>query len=141
MGATYVTVTVTNPADRSRGWTGEFLVDTGCSHSVVPRKHLEAIGVKPVRQRDYELADGSVKAFDVAPAVLEFMGIPTTGSIIFGDSEAEPLLGFIALEDAEMEVDPLGESLKPRTKTWLKAGLGHFIQRQPRATKEETERG
>ncbi|MCY4068115.1 MAG: clan AA aspartic protease [Acidimicrobiaceae bacterium] len=141
MGATYVDVKVSNPAAPEQAWEGEFLVDTGASHSVVPRKHLEAIGVKPVRQREYEMADGSVKPFDVAPAVLEFMGVPTTGSVIFGDSEAEPLLGFIALEDAEMEVDPLRECLKPRTDSWLIAGLDHFIERKPKASSEETDRG
>lgn len=36
MGATYVDVTVRNPADPRRSWTGRFLVDTGAFDSLVP---------------------------------------------------------------------------------------------------------
>ncbi len=41
MGATCVDVTIRNPADRQRSWTGKFLVDTGAFDSLVPRVHLE----------------------------------------------------------------------------------------------------
>ena len=44
MGATYVDVTIRNPADRQRSWTGKFLVDTGAFDSLVPRVCLEEIG-------------------------------------------------------------------------------------------------
>ena len=42
MGATYVTVTVRNPAEPERAWEGEFLVDTGALNSVVPSQHLKS---------------------------------------------------------------------------------------------------
>ena len=63
VGATYVNVTVRNPAERHRTWTGEFLVDTGAWDSVVPRSHLEAIGLSPRGSREYSLADGSPRRF------------------------------------------------------------------------------
>ena len=47
MGATHVTVRITNPADSDRYWEGLFLVDTGATDSLVPRPHLEAIGLEP----------------------------------------------------------------------------------------------
>ena len=47
MGVIHVDVTLTNPADRSRSWTGPMLVDTGATDSVVPRPILGAIGVVP----------------------------------------------------------------------------------------------
>ena len=47
MGATHVTVRITNPADPDRFWEGLFLVDTGATDSLAPRPHLEAIGLKP----------------------------------------------------------------------------------------------
>lgn len=43
MGATCVDVTIRNPAERGRSWTGPFLVDTGAFDSLVPRARLEAI--------------------------------------------------------------------------------------------------
>ncbi|MCY4511831.1 MAG: hypothetical protein OXG35_33425 [Acidobacteria bacterium] len=47
MGATHVTVTVRNPAAPERAWEGLFLVDTGATDCLVPRQHLEAIGLTP----------------------------------------------------------------------------------------------
>ena len=47
MGAVNANVVISNPADRDRSWEGDFLVDTGATDSLVPRQHLEAIGLKP----------------------------------------------------------------------------------------------
>lgn len=112
MGATHVTVRITNPADRDRFWEGLFLVDTGATDSLVPRPHLEAIGLEPRGRRRYELADGSELAVDVTVAEIEFMGEVVGGTVIFGQANAEPLLGVTALESVGIEVDPLNQRLK-----------------------------
>jgi clan AA aspartic protease len=131
VGATYVNVTVRNPAEPQRAWEGRFLVDTGASHSMVPGTHLDAIGVSPEMRRDCEMADGSVEAFGVGGARLDFMGRSVWGSVVFGPDDAEPLLGFIALEDAQMEVDPHGERLKPQPRPRFKYGLHNFVRQRP----------
>lgn len=120
MGATHVTVTIRNPADLNRSWDGLFLVDTGATDSLVPRSHLEAIGLKPKGQRVYELADGSELTFDITTADIEFMGELVGGIIIFGDENAEPLLGVTALESVGIEVDPKNQRLKRRPAVRLK---------------------
>ena len=112
MGATHVTVRITNPADSDRYWEGLFLIDTGATDSLVPRPHLEAIGLEPEGKRVYELADGSEIAVDIAVAKIEFMGEFVGGTIIFGDADAEPLLGVTALESVGIEVDPVNQRLK-----------------------------
>ena len=65
MGVTYVGVTVRNPAHRSRAWTEAFLVETGVIDSLVPRRSLEAIGLKPTGRRTYATADGREVEMDV----------------------------------------------------------------------------
>ena len=112
MGATHVTVRITNPADSDRYWEGLFLVDTGATDSLVPRPHLEAIGLEPEGKRVYELADGRELVVDVTAAVIEFMGEFVGGTVIFGDADAEPLLGVTALESVGIEVDPVSQRLK-----------------------------
>ena len=112
MGATYVTAAIRNPADLERYWEGLFLVDTGATDSLVPRSHLEAIGVTPDARRVYELADGTEVTLDIALARIEFMGEVTGGMVIFGDEGAEPLLGVTALESVGIEVDPMNQRLK-----------------------------
>lgn len=59
MASVTANVIISNPADRNRRWEGQFLVDTGATDSLVPRQHLEAIGLKPEAQRRYLLADGT----------------------------------------------------------------------------------
>jgi clan AA aspartic protease len=112
MGATHVTVRITNPAEPDRFWEGLFLVDTGATDSLAPRPHLEAIGLEPRGQRVYELADGTELVLDVTVAEIEFMGEIVGGTVIFGDASAEPLLGVTALESVGIEVDPLNQRLK-----------------------------
>lgn len=112
MGATHVTVTIRNPADPERAWEALFLVDTGATDSLVPRPHLEAIGLKPRGRRVYELADGREITVDVTVAEIEFMGETVGGTVLFGEPDAEPLLGVTALESVGIEVDPVNQRLK-----------------------------
>jgi clan AA aspartic protease len=112
MGATHVTVTIRNPAEPERVWEGLFLVDTGATDSLVPRPHLEAIGLAPKGWRIYELADGTELGLDITTADIEFMGEIVGGTIIFADPGVEPLLGVTALESVGIEVDPTNQRLK-----------------------------
>ena len=121
MGATQVTVTIRNPADPEKAWEGLFLVDTGAVDSLVPRQHLEAIGLQPKSQRVYELADGSEVKMDITIGQIEFMGEIVGGTIIFGDVDAEPLLGVTALESVGIEVDPQNQRLKRLPAARLKS--------------------
>ena len=112
MGATHVTVTIRNPAEPDRTWEGLFLVDTGATDCLVPRPHLESIGLIPKGQRVYELADGREIRMDITTADIEFMGEIVGGTILFGEANTEPLLGVTALESVGIEVDPLNQRLK-----------------------------
>lgn len=121
MGATHVTVTIRNPADLGNSWEGLFLVDTGAIDCLVPREHLESIGLTPKAQRIYELADGSEIKMDITTADIEFMGDLVGGTIIFGDPGVEPILGVTALESVGIEVDPQNQRLKRLPATRLKS--------------------
>ena len=98
MGAIYVDVTIRNPADLQRSWTGKFLVDTGAFDSLVPRVHLEAIGLEPRGRREYVLAGRKPVSLDITTAEIEFKGEVVGSTIVYGDEGAEPLLGTTALD-------------------------------------------
>ena len=74
MGATYVDVTIRNPADPQQSWTGSFLVDTGAFDSLVLRAHLEAIGLKPKGRREDTLANENKVSLEITTADIEFQG-------------------------------------------------------------------
>ncbi len=120
MGMTHVNVTIRNPADPARKWEGKFLVDTGAIDSLVPKACLDAIGISPIGQRTYELADGSKATLDIAGAQIEFMGEFTHGDVIFAPGDAEPLLGMTALESVGIEIDPRNQRLKKLPSVRLK---------------------
>ena len=112
LGAIYVKAVIRNPADSEREWEGLFLVDTGATDCLVPRKYLETIGLFPKTQRTYVLADGSEYQADVTVAEVEFMGEIVGATVIIADADTEPLLGVTALESAGIEVDPRNETLR-----------------------------
>ena len=120
MGVTHVTVVIRNPADPEKTWEGLFLVDTGAIDCLVPRPCLEAIGLKAKGQRVYGLADGSDLKMDITTGDIEFMGEIVGGTIVFGETNAEPLLGVTALESVGIEVDPRNQTLKRLPSTRLK---------------------
>jgi len=112
MGATHVTVAVSNPGDPKRRWEALFLVDTGATDCMAPAKQLRAIGIKPSGKRTYELADGSETILKIGVAKVEFMGDVVGATIIFGEDDIEPILGVTALESVGIEVDPKNQRLK-----------------------------
>ena len=112
MGAVHVTVGIRIPAEPDKIWEEIFLVDTYATDCLVPRQHLESIGLAPQGHRVYELADGSEVRSGIAVAQVEFMGEFVGATVVFGDPEAEPLLGVTALESVGIVVDPRNQTLK-----------------------------
>ena len=68
-------------------------MDTGAIDCLIPRQRLEAIGLSPKGHRTYTLADGSEVNMDVTVGEIEFMDEIVGGTIVYGEANAEPLLG------------------------------------------------
>src|SRR5204863_811578 len=103
-------------------YVAEFLVDTGATDSLAPTKHLKKAGIKPRGRMAYELADGQTVEYDFGLAEIEFMGEITSGRVIFGPDNAEPILGVTALESVGILVDPASRTLKRLPAIPLKMG-------------------
>ena len=120
MGATHVKAVIRNPAEPERSWEALFLVDMTAMDSVVPRPHLEAIGLKPRGRRFCESPDGGEIAVDATVADIEFMGETVGGTVLYGKPDSQPLLGMTALASIGIEVDPVSQRLKRRRAIRLK---------------------
>ncbi len=131
MCATHVTVAVSNPGDPNRRWEGLFLVDTGAIDCYVPAIRLREIGIQPEGRRTYELADGAETVLEIAVARIEFMGEIVGATVIFGNDDAEPLLGVTALESVGIEVDPQNQRLKRLPAVRLKSMRGRSFSLAP----------
>mgnify|MGYP006278572305 CR=1 FL=1 len=112
MRLTKVTTKLININNPENVYEDIFLVDTGATDTMAPRDELEKIGIKRKGRMTYELANGEVKEYDFGLVQIEFMGETTAGRVIFGEVEAEPLLGVTALESVGIMVDPVNKNLK-----------------------------
>ena len=94
-GATYVTATVRSMGEPERSWTGRFRIDRGVMDCVVPRQHLEAIGLSAQGTRVYELDNGEFERVDAVAGRIEVMGEVVGATVVMGD---EAVLGRVVLE-------------------------------------------
>jgi clan AA aspartic protease len=114
LGHIYTDVTIRPLAGATRKWTGRFLVDTGATDTFAPASALRRLGIKPASRRSYELADGTWQELDIGFGVIEVMGEPAGGTLVFAGENEEPLLGVTVLESAGFTIDPRLERLIPR---------------------------
>src|SRR5438093_1140363 len=97
MGLIHVTTVLRAREHSRKKYVSEFLADTGATDSLAPGKELKKAGIKPRGRMAYELANGQTVEYEFGLAEIEFMGEITSGRIIFGPDDAEPLLGVTAL--------------------------------------------
>jgi len=91
----------------------ELLADTGAIYTIVSRKQLEALGIKPKGKRRFKIADGKVIEREVGAAEVEINGESTYSIIVFGEPEDAQVLGVTTLEELGLQVDPVSGQLKP----------------------------
>ncbi|MFN0137977.1 MAG: hypothetical protein ACKVS9_17885 [Phycisphaerae bacterium] len=112
MGVARVTVSVAPIGSSVRRWKGEFLVGSGASTTMVPAKVLRELGIEPFRKEPRELADGSVMSFDVGGAMITVLNETVASEVLFGPDDAEPLLGAITMQSANLIWDAQKEELR-----------------------------
>jgi len=112
MGLAHVTTVLRASEKSRRKYEASFLVDTGAIDCMAPSSKLRQAGIRRRGRTAYELADGSTVEYDFGLAEIEFMGEVTSGRVIFGPDDCEPLLGVTALESVGITVDPATQRLK-----------------------------
>lgn len=93
--------------------TVDAFVDTGASLPVLPGSLLRQIGVEPVSQQAFELADGSRVEYPVGEVRITVEGRTVPTLCVFGPEGSTPLLGVVVLELAGLTVDPRERRLVP----------------------------
>ena len=88
----------------------EGIVDTGAMYSVIPRKILEELEVKPLERRKFRAFGGYVER-DIGEVGIELMGRRRTVTVILGEEDIT-VLGVTALEAFGLEVDPVKGTLR-----------------------------
>ena len=110
MGIFHVTIEIGDSAG-SRFVPVDGLVDTGASHTLVPRPILQQLGIVPQESWPFTLADESSVEYDVTEARVRIEGRTRTTIVVFGEPAATPLLGAYTLEGLRLAVHPVGQRL------------------------------
>ena len=110
---TYLEGIVRASGTRRRGRRVRFLVDSGAVYSVLRGSDWKALGLKPERDLDFVLADGTTLTRGVSECVFELEGRRATSPVVLGETEDEALLGAVTLETLGLMLNPLSRTLQP----------------------------
>jgi predicted aspartyl protease len=113
MGLAYVDGRVQAPNRRQRPRRVRFLVDSGAVYSVLRRADWKALRLKPDRELEFVLADGTSLTRGVSECVFEIEGRRATSPVVLGETEDEALLGAVTLETLALMLNPLSRKLLP----------------------------
>jgi len=113
MGLTVLDVEVGNPSNPEVTEKLEFLIDSGAIYSVVPAQVLETLGIKPLSEQEFRLADGTKIVRKKGVALFKYGDKIGGADVIFGEEGDSVLLGAFTLEALGLALDPLKRELRP----------------------------
>jgi len=113
MGYVKVKVKVRNIQKPKKEAELELLADTGTIYTIIQRKQLQNLDIKPRGKRRFKTADGRIIEREVGLAEVEIQGQSTYSVIVFGEPEDTQVLGVTTLEELGLQVDPVTGELKP----------------------------
>ena len=91
-----------------------FLADSSATYTVLKKDVWEYLGLKPKREVELILADGTVIRRFLSEAVIELPGYGEYYSpVLLGEEGDENLLGTVTLEIFGLVLDPLKRELRP----------------------------
>ncbi len=111
MGTFLVPLEIGDPQGE-RFETVEALVETGATYTTLPASTLRRLGVLPHKGL-FRLADGSRIERDIGQTWVRLEGSGAIVPVIFGDEDAQPLVGAVTLEIFLLGVDPVEGRLMP----------------------------
>ena len=113
MGLTYLEIEVGNPADPDTTERVQFLIDSGAVYSVVPTSMLERLGIRPLSEQQFRLANGTTMTRKKGIALFRYEERVGGSDVIFGEEGDSNLLGATTLESLGLILDPLKRELRP----------------------------
>ena len=113
MGLTSLEIEVGNPANPDVTERIEFLIDSGAVYSVVPATVLEVLGISPLSQQEFRLANGTRITRNRGGALFRYGERVGVSDVVFGEEGDSNLLGATTLESLGLVLDPLKRELRP----------------------------
>lgn len=111
MGLTFIEGTVQGEAGKER--SVRFMVDSGATYTLLGLEHWRAIDLRPQREMDFTLADGSIIKRSVSECLVTLPHGKGHTPVILGEEGDESLLGMVTLEILGLKLDPFRRTLEP----------------------------
>jgi clan AA aspartic protease len=111
MGITYVEGQVKGPGKKRK--TVKFLIDSGATYSLLPKKVWKEIGLKPKRKMSFTLADGTAVERAVSETYIVLPQGQAHTPVVLGEEGDEALLGVVTLEILGLVFNPFDRTLHP----------------------------
>ena len=109
MGITYIDGAVLNGGRRE---DVRFLVDSGATYSLLPERVWRNLGLEPVREMDFMLADGTTLRRAISECQIELPQGTGHTPVVLGESRDEALLGAVTLEELALVFNPFERTLQ-----------------------------
>jgi len=113
VGITYLEVDIGNPADISKTLSVEFMVDSGAIYTVAPAAVLDELGIEPITESIFWLANGEKIVHKRGGAYFQYGDKVGIADVVFGEEGDSNLLGATTLESLGLALDPFKRELKP----------------------------
>jgi predicted aspartyl protease len=101
------------PSDAGPFERVEAVVETGATFSQFPRSLLARMGVRPVEEQEFTLADGRRVRREVAVVTVRLEGRTRPTVCVVGDDGVPSLLGALTLQMFGLAADPVNRRLIP----------------------------
>ena len=111
MGITTLDIAIHNPADTTRKKTVRCMVDSGAVYSVIDKIVLARLGIKPLTEKEFILANGDAITRKIGGALFSYAGEKGYAPVVFGEKDDSNLLGAVTLEALGMVLDPIRRRL------------------------------
>ncbi len=113
MGLTVLELEIANPARPAVTERVDLLIDSGALYSVVPAAILARLGIEPLVEQQFRLANGAKIIRKKGGAVFKRGDRVGVADVIFGEEADSALLGATTLAALGLSLDPIRRELEP----------------------------
>ncbi|MFM9903103.1 MAG: retroviral-like aspartic protease family protein [Pyrinomonadaceae bacterium] len=110
MGLTFVEGKLTGKDNTTE--TVKFLVDSGASYTLLPKKTWENLGLEPKKNLTFTLADGTEVDRNISECHIELLEQDGHTPVILGEEGDDALLGAVTLEKFGFVLNPFNRTLQ-----------------------------
>lgn len=111
MGITNLKIKIANPMKPNTFESVYFMVDSGAVYSVVSAEILKKLGIKPMSEKEFTLANGDIIKRKMGGALYSYGEEKGHAPVIFGEKGDSNLLGAVTLESLGLILDPIKRRL------------------------------